>query len=62
MKEREWTLGDTEVDELYEYKNLAVLKNYAGSFTSNILDNIEKHARKPEWFFPLISIVAKQNL
>ena len=35
MKEREWTLGDTKVDELYEYKNLGVLKNYAGSFTSN---------------------------
>ena len=35
MKEREWTLGDTKVDELYEYKNLDVLKNYAGSFTSN---------------------------
>ena len=42
MKEREWTLGDTKVDELYEYKNLGVLKNDAGSFTSNILDNIEK--------------------
>ena len=27
MKEREWTLGDTKVNELYEYKNLGVLKN-----------------------------------
>ena len=25
MKEREWTLGDIKVDELYEYKNLGVL-------------------------------------
>ena len=37
MKEREWTLGDTKVDELYEYKNLGVLKNYADSFTSTFL-------------------------
>ena len=28
MKEREWILGDDTVDELYEYKNLGVLKNY----------------------------------
>ena len=62
MKEREWTLGDTKVDELYEYKSLGVLKNYAGSFTSNILDNIEKTCKKAGMIFPLISIVAKQNL
>ena len=29
MKEREWILGDGTVDELYEHKNLSVLKNYA---------------------------------
>ena len=51
MKEREWTLGDTKVDELYEYKNLGVLKNYAGSFTSNILDNIEKTRKKAVMIF-----------
>ena len=51
MKEREWTLGDTKVDELYEYKNLGVLKNYAGSFTSNILDNIEKTRKKAGMIF-----------
>ena len=51
MKEREWTLGDTKVDELYEYKNLSVLKNYAGSFTSNILDNIEKTRKKAGMIF-----------
>ena len=61
MKERDWTLGDTKVDELYEYKNLGVLRNYAGSFTSNILDNIEKTRKKAGMIFPLISIVAKQN-
>ena len=51
MKEREWTLGDTKVDELYEYKNLGVLKNYAGWFTSNILDNIEKTRKKAGMIF-----------
>ena len=34
-----WLLGDTIVDELYEYKNLGVLKNYVGSFSSNVEDN-----------------------
>ena len=42
MKNREWLLGDTRVDELYEYKNLGVLKNYVGSFSSNVEDNINK--------------------
>ena len=37
--------------ELYEYKNLGVLKNYAGSFTSNILDNIEKTRKKAGMIF-----------
>ena len=30
------------VDELYENKILGVLKNYIGSFSSNVDDNIEK--------------------
>ena len=34
LKNREWFLGDTKVEELYEYKNLGVLKNYLGSFSS----------------------------
>ena len=29
------------VDELYEYKNLRVLKNYIGFFSLNVDDNIE---------------------
>ena len=37
-KEREWILGDGILDELYEYKNLGVLKNYIGSFSSNVED------------------------
>ena len=46
MKNREWLLGDTIVDELYEYKNLGVLKNYVGSFSSNVEDNIDKTRKK----------------
>ena len=42
MKNRVWLLGDTIVDELYEYKNLGMLKNYVGSLSSNVEDNIDK--------------------
>ena len=31
MKERIWVLGGESVTELYEYKNLGVVKNYIGS-------------------------------
>ena len=46
MKNRVWLLGDTIVDELYEYKNLGVLKNYVGSFSLNVEDNIGKTRKK----------------
>ena len=46
MKEREWALGDDMVEELYKYQNLGVLKNYCGSFASNISDNIDKTRKK----------------
>ena len=52
MKEREWILGDDTVDELYEYKNLGVLKNYIGSFLSNVENNIDKTWKKAEMIFP----------
>ena len=42
MKERERILGDGTVDKLYEYKNLDVMKNYIGSFSSSVEDNIDK--------------------
>ena len=41
MKKCEWILGEDTADELYEYKNFGGLKNYIGSFTSNVDDNIE---------------------
>ena len=51
MKEREWALGDDTVEELYEYKNLGALKNYCGSFASNISDNIDKTCEKAGMIF-----------
>ena len=46
MLSRKWVLGDDNVDECYEYKNLGILKNCAGSFSSNIDDNIEETQKK----------------
>ena len=51
LKNREWLLDDTKVEELYEYKNLGVLKNYVGSFSSNIDDNIDKTRKKVGMLF-----------
>ena len=47
MKNRVWLLRDTIVDdELHKYKNLGVLKNYVGSFSSNVEDNIHRTCKK----------------
>ena len=46
MKEREWMLGDAIVNELYEYKNLGVLKINVKSFASSVEGNIEKGRKK----------------
>ena len=51
LKNREWLLGDTEVEELYEYKNLDVIKNYVGSFSSNIDDDTDKTRKKVGMLF-----------
>ena len=34
------------MDDLYEYKNLGVYKNYCGSFNANVDENIEKARKK----------------
>ena len=52
MTRREWILGGEIVDELYEYNNLGVLKNYIGSFSSNVNNNIEKTRSKAGMIFP----------
>ena len=51
MKNREWLIDDTKVEELYEYKDLGVLKNYVGSFSSNIDNNIDKTRKKVGMLF-----------
>ena len=51
MNKREWLLGDESVDELYKYKNLGVLENYTGSFSSNVQDNIDKTRKKAGTIF-----------
>ena len=51
MRECEWMLGEFVVDELFEYKNLGVLKNYVSSFASNVGDNIEKALKKAGMIF-----------
>ena len=51
MQSRKWVLGDDNVDELYEYKNLGISKNYTGSFSSNIDDNVEKTQKKAGMIF-----------
>ena len=51
MKERKWLLGHTAVNELCEYKNLGVLKNYANSFSTIVEDNIEKNRKKAAIIF-----------
>ena len=51
MKDRESALGDDTVKELHEYKNLGVLKNYCGSFASNVSDNIDKTRKKAGMIF-----------
>ena len=42
MQDHKWFLGESSVDELYEYKNLGVTKNYVGSFSSNVEENITR--------------------
>ena len=51
MKERSWLLGDNTVNELYEYQNLGVFKNYCGSFSTNVDENIKKATTKAGMIF-----------
>ena len=51
IKERARVLGGESVAELYEYKNLGVVKNYIGSFSTNADDNIDKTRKKPVCYF-----------
>ena len=53
MKELKWILGNDNVKELYEYKN------YIGSFSSNVEENIDKTRKKQECYFQRTLIVVK---
>ena len=46
MQERPWSLGVDNVDQLYEYKNLVVYKNFCGFFNANIDESIEKNSQE----------------
>ena len=43
---RSWTLGVKVIEEEDQYKNLGVVKNYAGSFQFDINKAIEKTKKK----------------
>ena len=43
---RSWKLGDEVVEESDEYKNLGIVKNYVGSFQSDVDEAIEKTRKK----------------
>ena len=62
MNKCSWVLSLETVEELYKYKNLGDLKNYIGSFSSNIIDNIEKLRKKWECYFWPISTEGKSIL
>ena len=51
MRQRKRKLGGSVVNELLEYKNLGVLKNYVSSFASDVDDNIEKARKKTGMIF-----------
>ena len=48
MQSRNWVLGDDNVDELYEYKNLGILKNYVDPSLSTLMITLKRHKRRPE--------------
>ena len=43
---RSWALGEKVVEEEDQYKNLGVVKNYAGSFQFDVYEVIEKTRKK----------------
>ena len=51
IQQSNWVLGNEIVDERYEYKNLGVVKNYVGSFSSNVEENIDKTWKKAGMIF-----------
>ena len=48
---RNWSLGPDHTDEKDEYVNLGVYKNYCGSFSENVDENIAKTRKKAGMLF-----------
>ena len=48
MQSRKWVLGDDNVDELYEYKNLGILKTTSVAFLPTLMITLKRHKRRPE--------------
>ena len=62
MREHKWMLGEFVVDELFEYKDLGVLKSYVSSFALNVDDNIEKaQKRLARFFLPTLTVVKQTH-
>ena len=51
MKQRNWHVGPTHIDERDEYTNLGVYKTYCGSFAKNIEESITKTRKKAGMLF-----------
>ena len=54
-------LGDAGVQELYEYKNLRVLKNYVSFSASNVDDNTKKARKEAGMIFLSTLTIVKQT-
>ena len=61
MNKRRSVLGSETVEELHEHKNLRVLKNYVGSFSSSVIDNTEETQNKVGMLFSANSNQRKVN-
>ena len=51
VKQRNWHVGPTHIDNRDEYTNLGVYKNYCGSFTKHIDESITKTLKKAGMLF-----------
>ena len=48
---RKFVIGSSSIEELKEYTNLGIYKNYCGSFATNIVENITKARKKSGMLF-----------
>ena len=62
MKERKWILGNDNVKELSEYKNLGVVKTILVPFPLMLKRISTKRVKKQECYFQRTLIVVKLTL